>query len=82
LLFCERLRKAIEKTTFRSGNDSIKLTASVGFALTKEGESISSRELVRRADHALYHAKRTGRNRVCFFDEIEKEKSKEKKKVS
>jgi two-component system cell cycle response regulator len=82
LLFCERLRKAIEKTTFRIGNDSIKLTASVGFAITKDGESISSRELVRRADHALYHAKRTGRNRVCFFDEIEKEKSKDKKKVS
>jgi two-component system, cell cycle response regulator len=82
LLFCERLRKAIEKTTFRSGNDTIKLTASVGFAITKQGESISSRELVRRADHALYHAKRTGRNRVCFFDEIEKEKNKEKKKVS
>jgi two-component system cell cycle response regulator len=82
LLYCERIRKAIEKTTFRSGNDSIKLTASVGFAITKQGESISSRELVRRADHALYHAKRTGRNRICFFDEIEKEKRKEKKKVS
>lgn len=82
MLFCERLRKAVEKTTFRSGSDSIKLTASIGFAITEPGESITSKELVRRADHALYHAKRTGRNRVCFFEQIEKEKNKEKKKVS
>ena len=79
-LFCERLRKTIEKTTFKNGTDTIKLTASIGFAITKPGESVSAREIVRRADNALYHAKRTGRNRVCFFDQIEKDK--EKKKVS
>lgn len=70
MLFCERLRKTVEKTTFKSGTDSIKLTVSLGFAITQPGESVSARELVRRADHALYHAKRTGRNRVCFFDHI------------
>lgn len=79
MLFCERLRKFIEKTTFQSGTDSIKLTASLGFAITKPGESVSARELVRRADHALYHAKRTGRNKVCFFDHIDTEKDKKKK---
>lgn len=71
LHFCERLRKTIESKTFRNGNDSIKLTASIGFAITKPGESVSAKELVRRADNALYHAKRTGRNRVSNFDEIE-----------
>ncbi|HEX7676368.1 MAG TPA: diguanylate cyclase [Bdellovibrio sp.] len=64
--FCERLRQNIEKTTFRNGPDSIKLTASLGFAITIPGENLSARELVRRADHALYEAKRGGRNQVAF----------------
>lgn len=80
MLFCERLRKSIEKYHFKSGTDSIKLTASIGFAISNPGESTSARELVRRADHALYQAKRNGRNRVCFFDRTDYEKSKEKKK--
>ena len=71
MLFCERLRKTIERTEFRNGTDAIRLTVSLGFAITRPGESISARELVRRADHALYHAKRTGRNRVCCFDHEE-----------
>lgn len=67
MLFCERLRKAVEKTTFQSGNDSIRLTVSVGFAMTQSKEIISPKELVRRADHALYQAKRQGRNRtICW----------------
>lgn len=65
--FCERLRQNIEKTTFRNGEDSIKLTASMGFAITVPGESLSARELVRRADHALYDAKRGGRNQIAFY---------------
>ncbi|MFS4459295.1 diguanylate cyclase [Bdellovibrio sp. HCB2-146] len=64
--FCERLRESIAKTTFRSGEDSIQLTASLGFAITVPGENITARELVRRADHALYDAKRGGRNSVAF----------------
>ena len=86
--FCERIRSAIEKTTFVSGDDSIQLTISIGFAVTVPGESISGRDLVRRADHALYDAKRSGRNRICFYSpedaakvvRLENKKSKENKK--
>jgi len=65
--FCERLRENIQKTTFRSGDDSIQLTASLGFCVTNNGENITARELIRRADHALYDSKRGGRNQVCFY---------------
>lgn len=65
--YCERLRKAVEGTFFRSGDDEIQLTISVGFAITEPYENVSPKELVRRADHALYEAKETGRNRVCYY---------------
>lgn len=65
--FCERLRKSVEGTVFRSGDDCIQLTISVGFGMTDPKENITPKELVRRADHALYEAKESGRNKVCYF---------------
>lgn len=67
LYFCERLRERIEGTVFQSGDDSICLTASLGVATTVLGEVVNGRQLVRRADHALYDAKRAGRNQVAFY---------------
>ncbi|MBL7671486.1 MAG: diguanylate cyclase [Bdellovibrionaceae bacterium] len=67
LYFCERLRKSVATTPFVNGSDSILLTISLGFAITDPGEVISARDLVRRADHALYESKRNGRNRTTFF---------------
>lgn len=69
-MFCERLRKKIEQMTFEQGEDSIKLTLSIGYASTKgtETEQMSPKELVRRADVALYEAKARGRNQVVSFD--------------
>ncbi len=65
--FCERLRSRIEQATFSQGKDSIKLTVSTGFATSKLGEDIPAKELVRKADMALYEAKRRGRNQVCAY---------------
>ncbi len=66
--FCERLRRSIEANRFKSGGDEINLTVSIGFSMTTAGEIISARELVRCADHALYEAKRRGKNQVVFYD--------------
>ncbi len=66
--FCERLRQTISATTFVNGKDSINLTISLGFAIHVRGEDIAARELVRRADEALYDAKRGGRNQVRFYE--------------
>ncbi|AZZ37964.1 diguanylate cyclase response regulator [Bdellovibrio sp. qaytius] len=68
--FCEKLRNRVEQHTFSSGPDSIKLTLSIGFA-TYDGDPtqmITGKELVRRADSALYEAKHQGRNRVISYD--------------
>jgi two-component system cell cycle response regulator len=65
--FCERLRKRVEETLFAQGKDSIKLTLSIGFATTDHNENLQPKELVRRADMALYEAKRLGRNCVVSY---------------
>lgn len=78
-LFCERLRKKIEQTIFAYEQDSIKLTLSLGFASTEIGENIAPKELVRRADMALYEAKKRGRNQtVAFQPSIESDRRLEK----
>ena len=67
--FCERLRKTIESHLFSNGEDQIRLTSSLGFALTSPGDpNTDARSLVRTADVALYESKRSGRNRVSFRD--------------
>ena len=70
VMFCQRLRKAVQGTTFRSGEDSINLTISLGFVVLDSQEEISAKELVRRADHALYEAKESGRNKVIQWSEV------------
>ncbi len=72
-VFCERLREVLEKHLFKSGDDEIRLTASMGCTIIVDGRSlIDGRSLVRHADHGLYQSKKEGRNRVTFteiFDE-------------
>lgn len=65
-VFCERLRETIAGELFQKGDDQIRLTASMGFALS-DGR-VDARTLVRQADHALYEAKETGRDRVVASD--------------
>ncbi len=61
----ERLRGAIEELRFMpETNLSHRLTVSVGVSVCEPGASTTPERLIQAADHALYAAKRAGRNRV------------------
>ncbi len=62
----EGLRKSINQLAIRVGNETIGITCSIGVAEWKPGDVVDA--LLRRADLALYEAKRAGRNRVVAFD--------------
>jgi diguanylate cyclase (GGDEF)-like protein len=57
----ERIRERIEKAPIREGPTRIYVTVSVG------GAEAGDDDVLVRADRALYRAKRSGRNRVCFL---------------
>jgi two-component system cell cycle response regulator len=61
----ERIRRAIENDGFaiHGGTRTINLTCSIGMAGLVSGEA-SIESLLKRADEALYQAKRAGRNKV------------------
>jgi len=62
----ERFRESVSSLAIRVGNRTIGVTCSIGAAEWEPGDTIDT--LLRRADAALYEAKRTGRNRVVAAD--------------
>ena len=64
-MVAERLRRRIAAEAFAiaQGARSIPVTISVGIAGLR-GKEDSAAQLLKRADQALYRAKRDGRNRV------------------
>jgi diguanylate cyclase (GGDEF)-like protein len=61
----ERILEAVRTEEFRYGDHSISLAFSIGGAVYPEDAS-DPRELLLRADEALYAAKRAGKNRVVI----------------
>jgi two-component system cell cycle response regulator len=64
-MIAERLRASIEGTTFKVGaaREVLDITCSVGVAIGNASE-LDYEALLKRADEALYVAKRSGRNKV------------------
>jgi diguanylate cyclase (GGDEF)-like protein len=66
----ERIRAAIAElriTTDTDVSQSLRVTASFGIASYPESKARDGEDLVRRADRALYRAKKTGKNRVELY---------------
>lgn len=61
----ERIRKAVEQTVFEWEGQKIPVTISLGVGSLHAGENVPDL-MVRRADEALYRAKRNGKNQVCI----------------
>lgn len=64
LTFAERLRRRVDDYTFGPPGTPMSLTISIGVALGRGADPISSDMLLKEADAALYKAKTAGRNRV------------------
>lgn len=61
--FADRLREAISRLVIRIGNVHLRITVSVGITVSERNDDLN--RFYKRADIALYHAKQSGRNRVC-----------------
>ena len=62
-----RLLEAVSKYRMHFGKHVLQVTCSAGVASREGTEEVSLEELLRQADHALYQAKNSGRNRVVTY---------------
>ena len=68
MVVAERIRQRCQDHAFPGPQGAIQATISGGVALMDSLRPVSGQELLRRADEALYQAKRDGRNRVQVWD--------------
>ncbi|MBU1871870.1 MAG: GGDEF domain-containing protein [Candidatus Omnitrophica bacterium] len=67
LYVSQRLCRAVEKELIRAYDENLKITISMGGCIFPKDAS-DAQHLVDKADQAMYHAKGTGKNRVCFWE--------------
>lgn len=61
----ERIRQAIAEEVIKVYDEELKVTASMGVATFPDNAS-TLKDLIEMGDQALYLAKETGKNKVCF----------------
>jgi diguanylate cyclase (GGDEF)-like protein len=62
-----RIRTTVNNTSFYHNGERIHTTVSIGVASFPEGVR-HAEEVLEKADRALYNSKRSGRNRVSYYD--------------
>ncbi|OLF55597.1 sensor domain-containing diguanylate cyclase [Pseudomonas chlororaphis] len=63
LMIAEKIRLLIEQQRYAYEGQSLQVTVSIGLTALQPDDTLHS--LLSRADHAMYRAKQTGRNRTC-----------------
>lgn len=68
----ERIRTAVENTAFDEQGQRVSTTVSIGLASCPT-DAIAPKDLINKADAALYRSKRAGRNRTTLWRHSRKE---------
>lgn len=50
-------------------SDNVRVTASIGVSIYDENHDVESDQLIRQADHAMYDAKKAGKNQYIIFND-------------
>lgn len=68
-IVAEKLREAVENTTFDDGNGTYSVTASFGVSSCRPAveDNFDKNDLINKADQALYSSKENGRNRSSLY---------------
>jgi len=67
LLVAEQIRQAVSELNIVHNEDTIPVTVSIGISETIIDSDEHPMLLLEQADKALYQAKRSGRNQVCYY---------------
>ncbi|MBB1437752.1 GGDEF domain-containing protein, partial [Shewanella sp. SG41-4] len=67
MLVAEQIRQAISELTIVHNGHTIPVTVSIGVSETIIDSDEHPMLLLEQADKALYQAKRSGRNKVCYY---------------
>jgi diguanylate cyclase (GGDEF)-like protein len=67
IVAAERMRKAVENAHLTEDDNPVMVTISIGGVVYPQQGLENSDNIIKAADEALYHAKKTGRNKVVIY---------------
>ncbi|MGA1824136.1 MAG: diguanylate cyclase [bacterium] len=69
-IISKKIKEKIQSYSFKKGSIAMDITVSIGIASFPEDKVKKKTDLVQMADHALYSAKRKGRNMICLYHNV------------